>query len=117
MSVRTFKDVLDDVTAKQHELRVVEFLAEQLRPFTDMDVGRRKQLEAEGCLVPFVPVAVIMNSIRNLAKEMQAIEAQIDKLQAFAANPVAAPRRKKAELPAPTPVLEPAKRTRKKAAT
>lgn len=121
----TFKEVMEAVTAKQHELRVYEFLAEQLRPFTDMDVGRRRQLEAEGCLVPFVPTTVVMHTIRDLAKKIQTISAQIEELQQVeaVAAPSAAPAQagppkvraaKPAQAAQPVaPLPAPPKRTRK----
>ena len=60
----SIREVLDQITTKQHEYRVVEHLVECLRPFIDMDVGRRRTLESEGCLVPFVPQDVIIGKVR-----------------------------------------------------
>jgi len=85
----SIREVLDQITAKQHEYRVVEHLVECLRPFVDMDTGRRRTLEPEGCLVPFVPQDIIISKVRWLAKEMNALQDAIDGLQSAQIMPPA----------------------------
>ena len=108
----SIREVLDQITTKQHEYRVVEHLVECLRPFIDMDVGRRRTLESEGCLVPFVPQDVIIGKVRWLAKEMNTIQDAIDGLQSAQIMPPA-PALPAPQEAVPAPVVVAAVRTTK----
>lgn len=91
----TIAEVLAAVSLRRQEARVIEYLIEQLRPFMEMDTKRKRNLEAEGCMVPFVESSVIVGRIRWLSAELQRLEKEVEVLE----------NSRVATAPAPTPAV------------
>jgi hypothetical protein len=69
------------IVALRHVRRVIERQIESLRPYVDIDIRGRQQLEAEGCLVPYVPQELILTEIRFQAGRIDVIDQEITSLE------------------------------------
>ena len=97
---------MNQIVALRHRRRVIEREIESLRGYIDIDIRMRQQLEAEGCLVPYVPQEVIMTEIRFNADRIGVLDREITSLEERGIGRA---------LPAPTAVAEPARPRRRRA--